>query len=136
MGTKFFDLVTLTLQVDLLKKKNCPGLKLLNQRGYLLLLFTFGCRRRAMLFSLTTLVSHNLISATTHASELKAKIDDEIASGRMWGPSAFPPFSNLHVSPVGLVPKADRGWRIITHLSSPPPQNRVAILTLTINLHL
>ena len=64
--------------------------------------------------------SHNLISATTHASELKAKIDDEIASGRMWGPSAFPPFSNLHVSPVGLVPKADGGWRMITHLSFPP----------------
>ena len=29
--------------------KNCPGLWLLNQRGYLLLLFTYGCRRRAML---------------------------------------------------------------------------------------
>ena len=29
--------------------KNCPELWLLNQRGYLLLLFTYGCRRRAML---------------------------------------------------------------------------------------
>ena len=29
--------------------KNWPGLWLLNQRGYLLLLFTYGCRRRAML---------------------------------------------------------------------------------------
>ena len=37
-------------------KKNCPRLWLLNQRGYLLLLFTYGCRRRAMLSSLTTLV--------------------------------------------------------------------------------
>ena len=29
----------------------------MNQRGYLLLLFTYGCRRRAMLSSLTTLVN-------------------------------------------------------------------------------
>ena len=29
--------------------ENWPGLWLLNQRGYLLLLFTYGCRRRAML---------------------------------------------------------------------------------------
>ena len=29
--------------------KNCPGLWILNQRGYLLLLFTYGCRRQAML---------------------------------------------------------------------------------------
>ena len=36
------------MQVDLLKK-NCPRLWLLNQRGYLWLLFTYGCRRRAML---------------------------------------------------------------------------------------
>ena len=30
-------------------KKNCPRLWLLKQRGYLLLLFTYGCHRRAML---------------------------------------------------------------------------------------
>ena len=41
-------------------KKNCPRLWLLNQRGYLLLLFTYGCRRRAMLSSLTTLVKKKL----------------------------------------------------------------------------
>ena len=44
-----FDVVTLTLKVDLLYQKNWPGLWLLNQRGYFLLLFTYGCRRRAML---------------------------------------------------------------------------------------
>ena len=44
-----FDVVTLTLKVDLLYKKNWLGLWLLNQRGYILLLFTYGCRRRAML---------------------------------------------------------------------------------------
>ena len=38
-------------------KKNCPRLWLLNQRGFLLLLFTYGCCRRAMLSSLTTLVT-------------------------------------------------------------------------------
>ena len=44
-----FYLVTLTLQVDLLFKKKNRGLWLLTQRRYLLLLFTYGCRRRAML---------------------------------------------------------------------------------------
>ena len=37
-------------------KQNCPRLWLLNQRGFLLLLFTYGCHWRAMLSSLTTLV--------------------------------------------------------------------------------
>ena len=43
-------------------KKICPRLWLLNQRGYSFLLFTYGCRRRAMLSSLTTLVKHSFLS--------------------------------------------------------------------------
>ena len=27
---------------------------------------------------------------------------------------------NFHISPVGVVPKADGGWRMIMHLSYPP----------------
>ena len=51
-----FDLVTLPPCRLTYFKRNCPRLWLLNQRGYLLLLFTYGCRRWAMLSSLTTLV--------------------------------------------------------------------------------
>ena len=29
------------------------------------------------------------------------------------------PISNLQISPIGLVPKYDGGWRLITHLSYP-----------------
>ena len=48
LGLLFF-LGTLTLQVDLLLKKKLSLTWLLNHRGHLLLLFTYGCRRRAML---------------------------------------------------------------------------------------
>ena len=68
MGTNIFDLVTLTLKFDLLLK-NCLGLWLLNQRGYSLLLFTHGCRRRAMLSALTTLV--DFFSATAEWNSTK-----------------------------------------------------------------
>ena len=27
--------------------------------------------------------------------------------------------ANIHLSPVGVVPKSDGGWRMITHLSYP-----------------
>ncbi|KAK3086984.1 hypothetical protein FSP39_000036 [Pinctada imbricata] len=41
----------------------------------------------------------------------------------MWGPSPEAPYSNLHVSPIGVVPKASGGWRMITHLSYPPSES-------------
>lgn len=37
----------------------------------------------------------------------------------MSGPYFTPPMPNLHVSPIWVVPKADGGLRMITHLSSP-----------------
>lgn len=37
----------------------------------------------------------------------------------MAGPFPYRPIANLIVSPVGLVPKADGSWRLITHLSYP-----------------
>lgn len=48
------------------------------------------------------------------------KICNEVTAGRMSGPYLLPPMPNLHVSPIGVVPKADGGWRMITHLSYPP----------------
>jgi hypothetical protein len=38
----------------------------------------------------------------------------------MSGPFTHPPMHNLHVSPIGVVPKADGGWRMIMHFSYPP----------------
>lgn len=35
------------------------------------------------------------------------------------GPFDKLPLANLHLSPVGFVPKSDGGWRMITHLSYP-----------------
>ena len=60
------------LQADLLLK-NCPWLWLLNQTGYLLLLFTYGCRQRAMLSSLTTLVLVEQSTTPWHRSLLLRK---------------------------------------------------------------
>lgn len=37
----------------------------------------------------------------------------------MVGPFKDKPFKNLHLSPIGLVPKPDNSWRLITHLSYP-----------------
>lgn len=38
------------------------------------------------------------------------------------GPFSHPPMPNIHISPIGLVPKSSGGWRMITHLSYPPSQ--------------
>ena len=51
---------------------------------------------------------------------LKQKIQQEVTSGRIAGPFKSPPFQNLRISPLGLVPKKAPGeFRIIQHLSSP-----------------
>lgn len=38
------------------------------------------------------------------------------------GPFSHLPIPNIHISPIGLVPKSSGGWRMITHLSYPPSQ--------------
>lgn len=63
--------------------------------------------------------SKNLKSATEHHDHLMDKISKEIKLGRIMGPFDQLPISNLHISPVGIVPKSDGGWRMITHLSYP-----------------
>jgi len=61
----------------------------------------------------------NLKSAIDNEIVLLEKIGQEVQLGRIAGPFAKPPLSNLRVSPVGLVPKASGGWRMISHLSFP-----------------
>lgn len=61
--------------------------------------------------------SKNLSSASDSEEVLLEKIYSEVTAGRMSGPYLLPPMPNLHVSPIGVVPKADGGWRMITHLS-------------------
>ena len=67
--------------------------------------------------------SKNLISAKTHANILEDKLKAEIIEGRIMGPFQRPPFPNTHVSPIGIIPKSNGGWRMITHLSYPPTQS-------------
>lgn len=61
----------------------------------------------------------NLKSAYLHSNELNEKISKELKLGHIIGPFNEPPLDNFKVSPVGLVPKSDGGWRLITHLSYP-----------------
>ena len=65
-------------------------------------------------------ISKNLTSAHQHPLVLQDKIDKEVEQGRIAGPFKTPPMHNFHISPVGVVPKADGGWRMIMHLSYPP----------------
>lgn len=64
--------------------------------------------------------SKNLVSALQFRDETLAKLQKEVSLGRMLGPFHFKPISNLRVSPIGLVPKPNGGWRLITNLSHPP----------------
>jgi hypothetical protein len=63
--------------------------------------------------------SKNLKSAIENQDELLERVHKEISMGRILGPFLEMPISNLHISPVGLIPKSDGGWRMITHLSYP-----------------
>ena len=62
----------------------------------------------------------NLKSANLHLSELKQKINTEVSLDRMVGPFDVQPLNNFKISPVGLIPKTDGSWRLISHLSYPP----------------
>ena len=64
-------------------------------------------------------VAKNLKSARLNPLLLKEKICKEVRLGRFAGPYADSPISNLRISPVGLVPKSDGSYRLITHLSYP-----------------
>ena len=64
-------------------------------------------------------MSKNLISALQYKEETMKKLKKEINMGRMLGPFAELPISTLRISPIGLVPKSDGTWRLITNLSYP-----------------
>ena len=64
--------------------------------------------------------SINLKSAFEHSAEVQELLDKEVALGRLFGPLPFKPISTLRTSPIGVVPKSDGSWRLITHLSYPP----------------
>ncbi|KAM3928086.1 uncharacterized protein RB166_006214 [Leptodactylus fuscus] len=64
--------------------------------------------------------SRNLKSARDLPSVLRDKIYKEVSLGRIVGPFSSPPFHNLRVSPLGIVPKKESGkFRLIHHLSHP-----------------
>ena len=72
----------------------------------------------------TGLLSHlhvkNLQSAISKPEIVSQKIFKEIKAGRFLGPFAEPPFSDMQLSPIGLVPKRKAGeYRLIHHLSYP-----------------
>jgi hypothetical protein len=63
--------------------------------------------------------SINLISAREHEQQLEEQNYREIREGRIAGPFCNKPFNNFRISPIGLVPKKDGGWRLIQHVSYP-----------------
>ena len=63
---------------------------------------------------------HRLFRFSKNLSSLIHNDQQEISSGRVMGPFKDPPFENLQVSPLGLVPKKTPGeYRLIHHLSYP-----------------
>lgn len=65
------------------------------------------------------IMSKNLVSATELKEETWKKIRSEINLGRILGPFEKLPIPTLRISPIGLVPKTDGGYRLIFHLSHP-----------------
>ena len=64
--------------------------------------------------------SKNLPTAFENPDIISANLAKEVSLGRTAGPFDTPPFSNLQVSPIGLVPKKNSGkFRTIFHLSYP-----------------
>lgn len=56
------------------------------------------------------------MSVERHREVTKAKLLKEVQLGRMLGPFTKKPISTLRVSPVGLVPRHDGGWGLITQM--------------------
>ena len=64
--------------------------------------------------------SQCLASAAARPDIVHHKLASEIALGRIAGPFAECPFTNLQCSPIGLIPKRDpNSFRLIQHLSFP-----------------
>ena len=63
--------------------------------------------------------ARNLPSAAAHLEVVTEYLRKECLAGRMAGPFASANFSPFHCSGLGVVPKQDGSWRVITHLSAP-----------------
>jgi hypothetical protein len=63
------------------------------------------------------ILSKNLISADADNNTIQDKLAVDLKAGRVVAISPSPPYI---CSPLGLVPKHDKGWRRIHHLSHPP----------------
>jgi hypothetical protein len=61
----------------------------------------------------------NLISVKSNVKVAWDLIMKEVEYGRIAGPFSMPPFPDLRISPIGLVPKKDGTFRMIQHLSYP-----------------
>ncbi|XP_075694193.1 uncharacterized protein LOC142660963 isoform X2 [Rhinoderma darwinii] len=71
-------------------------------------------------YSATLSLADNLKSINENVGIARLKLAKEVELGRMAGPFSEPPYTNLRVSPLGLVPKKERGkFRLIHHLSFP-----------------
>jgi hypothetical protein len=55
--------------------------------------------------------------AEQHKNEMLLKLQNEVKLGRILGTFKNMPISTLQISPIGLVPKPDGNWRLITNLS-------------------
>ena len=81
--------------------------------------FSFGFRIKFM-GERRPFESPNLKSAREQPHIVTAKLDKELAAGRIAGPFPSPPFSNFRCSPLGIVPKKDPSeFPSIHHLSYP-----------------
>ena len=70
--------------------------------------------------SRTARFSKNLPTALAQPEIVSENLATEVALGRVAGPFSTPPFPNLQVSPIGLVPKKhSTKFRTIFHLSFP-----------------
>ena len=80
--------------------------------------FTFGFRI-GFSGSMSSGKDRNNLSAFKHNSSVSASILKELCRGHTTGPFHVPPFSFLHCSPLGAVPKKDNTIRLIHDLSAP-----------------
>ena len=70
--------------------------------------------------------AHNLRSALACPQVIQDYLGAECRAGHMAGPFPTPPLPDFVVNPLGAVPKRRSGkWRLIMHLSHPPPGSSV-----------
>ena len=68
----------------------------------------------------STVVSKNHNSASRHNIACHNIIKEELSAGRLAGPFINSPFKEYYISPIGIIPKKDKGkYRLIHDLSFP-----------------